>query len=923
MLMRMAIVDEDGSVVRRRAHLDEFETDTDPDADQVLRVLTDARLLTTSAGYVEVAHEALLREWPRLRDWLREDAEGTQLHHHLIQAARDWDERGRDRGDLYRGARLSAALDWTASHEPALNQREHDFLTASRDAHQRDIRRLRVLLAAALVLMAAALVAGVVAYVQRGSAQRAATVADSRGLGAQAQLQPHLDLALLLAREGVALDSTPETRNDLLATLLRSPQALIIRHIPSGVIGPTPFALSSAGDTLAVGTISGKVLLLDAVTLKITRSVTPPGGFKPGRGAATIAASATQPLFAIGSSWPGDGTIALLDARTGRPAGHVLHIPHVQDVITLAFSPDGQTLAVGFRRAGNGQCQGGAGLTYLVTQFDIATGKQLPATTNITESNPCGDSIDKLLYSPSGTELIATDRQGGEPLGRIVAMRTSDLKVVHIYPLPGVTAATFNPKGTTLAVETDYGGLEFMSYPSGVIHRAGTVSPVWSVGYTPDGRTLITTSADHSIGVWDVRSRTVIATLLGHVDAVTSQAISPDGNTLYTASPDRAVIKWDIGGRGSALRDTIQTSPQYPANLFSHPQPTALAVAPNGRLLATSSGNDRVQLWNLKTLQSVGPALLGFHERDQQFSGDGAATLAVSPNGKLLAAGGAHGSTVVVWNVATRRVVDRFVPPTTPECRADPNNVSCPHGGGLAFSPNGTILADGDAASAVLLWNLHTHKVTKFPLGKGDWSQSLGFSADGNDLIAGTVTNNGVLWRLATGKRIATFEADQQGVLGPQSVAPAARATVFAYGANNSVYVRSTTTGSVIGQPMPIPSGYAGSIALSPDGRRVALTAGDGVEVWDTTTGTEITPPLPGAPTQTSNPGGAGNLAFTPDGRRLLISSPTGLTTIWALAPSVWTQQACQVAGREMTQAEWHKYVPDRGYASVCPSGAP
>jgi len=102
----------------------------------------------------------------------------------------------------------------------------------------------------------------------------------------------------------------------------------------------------------------------------------------------------------------------------------------------------------------------------------------------------------------------------------------------------------------------------------------------------------------------------------------------------------------------------------------------------------------------------------------------------------------------------------------------------------------------------------------------------------------------------------------------------------------------------------------------------VALTADDGVEVWDTSTGTEVTPPLPGAPTQTSNPGGAGNVAFTPDGRRLLISSPNGLLTIWALTPRVWTRQACQVAGRDITQREWHKYIPDRRYTSVCATGA-
>ena len=87
----------------------------------MLAELTDDRLLTISEGEVEVAHEALLREWPRLRGWLEEDAEGRRLHHQLRNAAREWDAGGRDPGELYRGARLASTLDWATDHEADLN----------------------------------------------------------------------------------------------------------------------------------------------------------------------------------------------------------------------------------------------------------------------------------------------------------------------------------------------------------------------------------------------------------------------------------------------------------------------------------------------------------------------------------------------------------------------------------------------------------------------------------------------------------------------------------------------------------------------------------------------------------------------------------------------------------------------------------
>ena len=87
---------EGATVARRRATLAELDADRDDRVAQVLAILTDARLLTTSDGTVEVAHEALLSEWPRLRGWLDEDREGRRLHSHLAAAAREWERRDRD-----------------------------------------------------------------------------------------------------------------------------------------------------------------------------------------------------------------------------------------------------------------------------------------------------------------------------------------------------------------------------------------------------------------------------------------------------------------------------------------------------------------------------------------------------------------------------------------------------------------------------------------------------------------------------------------------------------------------------------------------------------------------------------------------------------------------------------------------------------
>ncbi|MFL5896386.1 MAG: BTAD domain-containing putative transcriptional regulator, partial [Thermoleophilaceae bacterium] len=202
-------------------------------SNRVLSRLAADRLVTIGDGEAEVAHEALLREWPRLRAWLEEDAEGRRLHRQLAAAARDWDDGGRDTGALYRGARLVSATDWADKHAGDLNDREREFLAASQagaeaeaERERRANRRLRVLLAGVATLLVAASIAGVVAISQRGQARDAALVADAQRLGAEAVTNDRLDQAVRLARTGIALDDSPATRNSLFSVLLRQPASL-------------------------------------------------------------------------------------------------------------------------------------------------------------------------------------------------------------------------------------------------------------------------------------------------------------------------------------------------------------------------------------------------------------------------------------------------------------------------------------------------------------------------------------------------------------------------------------------------------------------------------------------------------------------------------------------------------------------------
>ena len=258
-MLRLVGEGDGDAPVRRRAPLAELDLERNPDVGPVLDALAESRLVTIGEHSVEVAHEALLSEWPRLRGWIAEDADWRRLRHHITEAATEWHAAGRDPGELYRGARLAAALDWAADHALDLNEREREFVTESREAAERETRRarrsnrrLRALLAGVVVLLVAAASGGVLAVIQGGEARDAETAQLAQRLGAQALVEEDLDRSLLLARQAVAIDDSPQTRSYLLADLLRAPTVAGIMHGEDDVL--RAIAVSPDGKTVAGAT---------------------------------------------------------------------------------------------------------------------------------------------------------------------------------------------------------------------------------------------------------------------------------------------------------------------------------------------------------------------------------------------------------------------------------------------------------------------------------------------------------------------------------------------------------------------------------------------------------------------------------------------------------------------------------------------
>ena len=233
----------------------------------------------------------------------------------LSAAAREWDAGGRDPGELYRGARLAAALDWSAAHEPELNAIERAFLEDSRAASERSQRRLRAMLAGVAALLVVALIAGVVAFEQRGTAREQATAAEAQRLGSRALAENSLDRALLLARQAVALDDSVRTRGNLLAALLKSPAAIGVLRGDGEAMSAV--ALSPDERTLAAGNPAGNVFLFDTQTRRRVATIRPGNA---ARRSSQLAYSPDGSRLAIAHDTPRGNVVTVFDSAAAAPS---------------------------------------------------------------------------------------------------------------------------------------------------------------------------------------------------------------------------------------------------------------------------------------------------------------------------------------------------------------------------------------------------------------------------------------------------------------------------------------------------------------------------------------------------------------------------------------------------------------------------
>ncbi|MEV0611869.1 hypothetical protein AB0I81_01005 [Nonomuraea sp. NPDC050404] len=849
-LLRLVALGSGGSDTRRGLDRDELAgIGPAGELDAVLDRLAAARLVVVDQDLVDIAHEALLTGWPRLREWLTADREILLRHQRLTSDAAEWDRNGRGEDYLYRGTRL-AHWDGEASFVP-LNELERTFLAACHSsAAERDRARRRTRLAfrglpvaAAAVIVLAALVLVQVANrdVERDRATSVRLAAEARR-----QLQQDPALALLLAIEAYEAEPTPEA--DL---VLRQATA------DSRLRGSTPAGLRRVAGATAT-----------------------PDGRK----------------IAIWGAGAGPASLEIwsLDGAAPRRAGHALQADKTDGILSAAFSQDGRRLVTGgsggelvrwdLESDGPpvvlGTVDGSVHGVSVSRDGTVASAHKdgvriwKPGDSEPVKLSVPGRAVMSVSFSPTG-RLLATgghgsplrlwDMTGDRPVPQRTAAR-GEPEQVAVSPggpwvatvegdVPRVWDATEEPAGDWIPQIELTGhapklnGLVFTADGDRIAtYGADGVIRVWTTGsdadplvlrspkgnplgaaFTPDGRSLVSVDADGALRTWDVTAG----------DPSPSQgrpvALSADTSTVaVSAGPDSLITPRDV--RIKTWRGTTSAEVHGPRDAGYR-----VALSPDGRRMAGVGRSGTLSLWDLTTAGApvTAPAPFRGLPLGLEFSADGKRIVA-----------GAFDTEPQVWQISPSGGLTALTGwQARPTGRAD---------GDVALSPDGGKLADARDDHTVVVWDLTDKSEPKILRGHVEDITGLAFSPDGLRLAAAAADGAIRLW-------------DIEGQGEPVAVL---------HGAENTVR----------------------KVRFSPDGAWLVTNEPAGhLRLWRATGG--------GEPLELTGWGASGNLAsFSPDGRRIVRGlSPQiflGRSLTTGLGLSLVRTRSCEVCGPAETVLE-------------------
>jgi WD40 repeat protein/serine/threonine protein kinase/DNA-binding SARP family transcriptional activator len=871
--LRLVTLGEGDEDTRRRTLRSELETleDLPGQVEGSVEVVVDAfgraRLLAfdrdpASRGpTVEVAHEALLREWARLRRWLEESREDIRMQRLVGQLAKDWEGAGRDASFLLRGGRLELIEHWREATQIALTRTEQAYLEASlaerearqveeaaRQEHQAALeRRSRNFLRALILVMTLATVLSLYlagfAFRQRDDAQQAALAeaaarrdATARELVgfAKAELQnptdPTFNLELLLARQSVL-------------TTWQADQT----HLPEAEL--------ALRDAINAAPILDKKLL--GHTSRVNFAAWSPDGER------VVSAGA-------------DGKALVFDAESERQLFALTG--HTSEINTAAWSPDGRRILT-------------ASQDRTVRVWDSSSGKQVSLY-------PFGAAAASAMWSPDGARLLVASG------GTVQILDAQTGKV--LLQVQGVTGdfnfAAWDPTGARIAACDNINMIQVWDAAIGA--RLGeplnpNLGPVNSVQWSHSGRYLLSTHLDNLARIWDTQQQSPPLDL-PHQAEVKFAAWSPDDSQVATATADGRITIWDA-----------QTGQQLRSWRVNELILWSLAWSPDGSKILTGDGDGAARIWEAQSLQQQNSLLLPRPVLSVAWSPDGTylldaggltlaanlwnpaenstdqlqhpasvSAVAWSPDSSQFAT--ASQDTIYIWDTASRQKIKNWPA----------------HNGtiqSLAWDKSGRYLASGSQDKTAKVWDLSLPDPKQAPVvlkGHTKAVRSVSWSPDGTRLVTGSSDGTARIWELQTGEPMITLSHGDE--VNAVTFSPDGEMVLTA-SSDQTARIWDAQSGellhTLLGSSSPILSA-----AWSPDGSRVATAGEDGsVLLWDPYTGTQIEK----AAQHTAE---VWSLAWSPDGNQLASASQDDSVQISTIGIEALLDQADKLITRTIAK---------------------
>lgn len=825
-------------------------------ADYKARLVVTGRNEKTEEETVEVVHEALIREWQRLQDWVVTDRSFRTWQERLRTAMRQWEASVRDDGALLRGVPLAEAENWLQKRQADLSQAEQTYIVASAElrtreqgererqeterieaqialnaereasqtlakAQQKARRTIRVgfaVLAVTLVLSAIASAFAGTAFKKLKEAQEG-TKLEQQGASALRQFEDIWQVeALLLAMQGgqelkaLVKDGRPlkdyPTTSPLLAlqTILNNiseqnrfeRQGFAVMSVSFSPDGQHLLAGLMMGEGYGLARlwdVSGKLVAESKGGRREADGVMSAIFSPDGKRIATVELNGTVTLW--NTSWQ-----EIVQWKS----------PNFGGISSVSFSPDGQRLAT-------------AGDDDTVRLWNLA-GKQ------IAQWKGHQDKIHKVSFSPDGQTLATAGNNGTvrlwdllgnqqtqlnrhqgavldvsfSPDGQRIATAGNDSTVrlwnrsgQQVVQLNGhrgpINRVVFSPSGQQIATAGQDGIIKLW-LPSGqqIARLNGHQATVVSVNFSPDGQKLASGGGDGTLRIWNLSAKQ-LARWKGHQDRVNSLSFSPDGQRLATAGKDGTASLWDLSGK------QITQFSGFQGEVYS------LSFSRDGRYLVTADG--LAKIWNL-----AGKQLARFDTKDFRAISVTSITNAVlSPNEQQLAILGTaevgYGGASLL-NLLDKKLVDW-------ESKQNQGIES------LSFSPDGKWIATASQDGTVGLWN-YLGQLIKFWNGhQGEVSKVI-FSSDGQR-IATAGKEDGIvrLWD-RSGLQVAQWETAQGPV---HEVLFSQDGQQIATAGKDGTIRLWNLSGQQIAQF------YGYRMSFNPNGQQMAIGKEDGtVEIW-------------------------------------------------------------------------------------------